>query len=45
MELCVFMFAEIMKKQPEIKKFMVIEEAFVPVIKTEFAGIEVIFSI
>ena len=38
-------FAEIMKKQPEIKKFMVIEEAFVPVIKTEFAGIEVIFSI
>ena len=34
-------FAEILKKQPEIKKFMVIEEAFVPVIKTEFDGIEV----
>jgi poly(A) polymerase len=33
-------FAEVMKRQPEIKKFMVIEEAFVPVIKTEFDGIE-----
>jgi poly(A) polymerase len=36
-------FAEILKKQPEIKKFMVIEDAFVPVIKTEFDGIEVNF--
>jgi poly(A) polymerase len=34
-------FAELLKKQPEIQKFMVIEEAFVPVIKTEFDGIEV----
>ena len=34
-------FAELLKKQPEIKKLMVIEEAFVPVIKTEFDGIEV----
>lgn len=33
-------FAEILKKQPEIQKLMVIEEAFVPVIKTEFDGIE-----
>ena len=33
-------FAEVMKRQPEIKKFMVIEDAFVPVIKTEFDGIE-----
>jgi poly(A) polymerase len=34
-------FAELLKKQPEIQKFMVIEDAFVPVIKTEFDGIEV----
>lgn len=33
-------FAEIMRKQPEIQKFMVVEDAFVPVIKTEFDGIE-----
>jgi poly(A) polymerase len=34
-------FAELLKKQPEVKKLLVIEEAFVPVIKTEFDGIEV----
>ena len=34
-------FAELLKKQSEVKKLMVIEEAFVPVIKTEFDGIEV----
>lgn len=35
-------FAELLRKQPEVKKLLVIEEAFVPVIKTEFAGIEVL---
>ncbi len=34
-------FADILKKQSEVKKLMVIEEAFVPVIKMEFDGIEV----
>lgn len=34
-------FADLLKKQSEVKKLMVIEEAFVPVIKTEFDGIEV----
>ena len=34
-------FAELLKKQSDVKKLLVIEEAFVPVIKTEFAGIEV----
>ncbi|RMZ92928.1 poly(A) polymerase gamma, partial [Brachionus plicatilis] len=33
-------FAELLKKQPEAQKLLVIEEAFVPVIKTEFDGIE-----
>lgn len=33
-------FADLLRKQPEVEKLMVIEEAFVPVIKTEFAGIE-----
>ncbi|CAF0822558.1 unnamed protein product [Brachionus calyciflorus] len=33
-------FAELLKKQPEVQKLLVIEEAFVPVIKTEFDGIE-----
>lgn len=33
-------FAELLKRQPEVTKLMVIEEAFVPVIKTEFDGIE-----
>jgi poly(A) polymerase len=33
-------FAELLKRQPEVTKFMVIEDAFVPVIKTEFDGIE-----
>ena len=37
-------FAELLKKQPEINKLMVIEDAFVPVIKTEFDGIEVNFG-
>jgi poly(A) polymerase len=33
-------FAEQLKKQAEVTKLMVIEEAFVPVIKLEFDGIE-----
>jgi poly(A) polymerase len=33
-------FSELMKKQSETLKLMVIEDAFVPVIKTEFDGIE-----
>lgn len=33
-------FAEMLKKQPEIQKYMVIEDAFVPLIKLEFDGIE-----
>lgn len=33
-------FAELLKRQPEVSKHMVIEEAFVPVIKLEFDGIE-----
>ena len=37
-------FAELLKQQPEIEKLTVIEEAFVPVITLEFAGIEVNFS-
>ena len=35
-------FAENLRNQPETEKIMVIEDTFVPVIKTEFDGIEVL---
>jgi len=38
-------FADILKKQTEVKKLMVIEDAFVPVIKMEYDGIEVDFQL